>query len=91
MSHRMVMIRKSIHSIIILYNALLGAEDGEMNLKKGKKSLTSWTGHRSSQIKTRNHKKREQVLTGNMNTRHQTGQWTVFPCEVFKTLNQALP
>lgn len=41
MSHRMVMIRKSIHSIIILYNALLGAEDGEMNLKKGKKSLTS--------------------------------------------------
>lgn len=32
-SHRMVMIRKSIHSIIILYNALLGANDGEGNLK----------------------------------------------------------
>ena len=42
-SHRMVMIRKSIHSIITLCCAFPGAASGERNLKKRSLSLLNWT------------------------------------------------
>lgn len=71
------MIRKSIHSFITLCSALPGAASRERNLKKGQKSLTSELDTRVLKIKIRNHKKvgrGVRVLTGNINTRHQTGQ-----------------
>lgn len=76
--------------------------------KKGQKSLTSELGPGVLKLKSEITKKKKKktvaggggrVLTGNINTRHQTGQWNslvrtkerLFPCKVFETPNQALP
>ena len=90
-------------SLCAVHSLVQQAERGPF--KKGQKSLTSELGPGVLKLKSEIIKKKGgggvggRVLTGNINTRHQTGQWNslvrtkdrLFPCKVFETPNQALP